>query len=225
MLLQIKNVIDAEQLMVIRGALDSASFIDGASTAGKQAAKVKLNSEIEQNSELGQKLAKIIVGNLYANQQFKDACLPHKIAQPIFSRYQKGMEYGEHIDDPVMGDHARLRCDVAMTLFLNEPTEYEGGELSIRTNFGKQEIKLNAGDLVLYPASSLHAVNEIKSGFRQVAVTWVQSMIADPSQRELLYDLSQARNELLFGEHTINDRVIKQVDHSYTNLVRMWSQV
>ncbi len=225
MLLEIKNLIDPKQLTIMRAALSGGVFIDGSSSAGKSAAKVKVNTEIDQNSEMGQQLAKVMVGNLYANQQFKDACLPHKIAQPLFSRYQQGMKYGEHIDDPVMGDQARLRCDIAMTLFISDANEYEGGELSIHTTFGIQNIKLNAGNLILYPASSLHSVNEVTSGERLVGVTWVQSMIADTQKREILYELSQARNELLFSEHNLKDSTVKQVDHAYTNLVRRWTQV
>lgn len=225
MLLTLQNLIDPAQLKIMRNALTQGDYQNGSQSAGKAASQVKSNQEIAQNSQLGQQLAKIMAGNLYANQQFKDAALPHKIAQPLFARYTKGMKYGAHIDDPVMGEHPRFRCDIAMTLFINEPDEYEGGELLIETSFGTQSIKLPAGSLVLYPASSIHSVNEVQSGLRLVGVCWLQSLVADAHKREILYQMSQARNELLFSDHSVSETTVKQIDYAYTNLVRCWSQV
>lgn len=225
MLLTIPNLIEPAQLKIMYNALTQGDFQNGTSSAGRVAAKVKSNQEIPQDSNLGQQLAKIMIGNLYANQQFKDATLPHKISQPLFARYNKGMKYGAHIDDPVMGEHPRLRCDIAMTLFINKPEEYEGGELQIQTSFGLQSIKLDAGSLVIYPASSIHSVAEVVQGQRIVGVCWLQSLVADAQKREILYQLSQARNKLLFDSESALQSTAKQVDYAYTNLVRRWSQV
>ena len=225
MLLTIKQIIDPKQMQIVRSSVEQATFVDGSMTAGQVAKTVKKNSEIAMDSQVGQQLATVVMGNLYTNQQFKDACLPLKVAQPIFARYEPGMAYGAHIDDPVMGDQTRLRCDIALTLFINNANEYEGGELTIETEFGPQSVKLNSGDVVIYPASSLHRVNEVTQGIRLVAVTWIQSMVADSGKRAILYELAQARNTLLFDQHNLDKATVAQVDHVYTNLVRRWSQV
>lgn len=224
MLLQIPNVIDQPQLDVILPALKSATFVDGKLSAGMAAKKVKNNLEMDQASDVAQKLSKIVMGNLYNSPVFRSAALPLRVAMPFFARYSKGMTYGDHIDDPVMGgDVQKFRCDVATTVFLNAPDEYEGGELVVRTAFGDQKIKLPAGDAVVYPASSLHHVAEVSKGERIVAVTWIQSMVRDPAKRELLHELNQAREALL--QDSADPQVTAQVDHSYTNLVRMWAEV
>ena len=166
----------------------------------------------------------LIMSTLANNATFRDAVLPHQVAQPVFARYTPGMFYGDHIDDPVMGGAgAHFRTDVAVTVFLNAPDQYDGGELVVNTAFGEQKVKLNAGDVVTYPASSIHRVNEVTRGERQVAVTWIQSMIRDPGKRELLYELAQARNELI--KVSPDSPTTKQLDHAYVNLVRMWSDV
>ena len=150
--------------------------------------------------------------------------MPRQVAQPVFARYTPGMQYGDHIDDPIMGGAGtQFRTDVAVTVFLNQPDQYDGGELVINTTFGEQQIKLNAGDVVIYPASSIHRVAEVTKGERLVAVTWIQSLIRDPVKRELLYELSLARNTLL--SDAPDSETTKQVDHTYVNLVRMWSEV
>lgn len=223
MLLEIPKVIDASQLEVIGPALQQAPFVDGRLSAGARAERVKDNREIKQDAEIAQHLSTIVVGNLYNNAMFRSAALPHRVATPFFAKYEKGMTYGDHIDDPVMGEQQRFRCDVAVTVFLNSPAEYEGGELVIRTSFGDRMVKLPAGHAVVYPASSLHRVAEITRGARFVAVTWVQSMVRDPDRRELLYELNLARETLMReapdADHTAH------VDHTYTNLIRMWAEV
>ncbi len=223
MLLTLKSVIDPEQLTVIQQALQQAPFIDGRSSAGKSAGKVKNNQEVDQNSEMGKQLAQVIIGNLSHNDGFKNAALPLRIATPFIAKYGPGMTYGFHIDDPVMGQEQRFRCDVACTIFLNSPEDYDGGELIVRTSFGETKVKLAAGDAVVYPASSLHQVAEVSRGERMVAVTWIQSLVRDPAQRELLHELGQARDTLMAEKPGADETA--QVDHSYTNLVRMWSEV
>ena len=224
MLLHIPRVIDSLQLGVIQGALKQSKFVDGKLSAGMVAEKVKRNEEVDQHTDTAVQLSKIIIGNLYHHAVFRSAAMPLRVATPFFARYRPGMTYGDHIDDPVMGgDGQRFRCDIATTVFLNEPEEYVGGELLIRTQFGDQKIKLPAGDAVVYPASSLHQVAEVTEGERIVAVTWVQSMIREPAKREILHELNLAREKLL--HESAAGETGKQVDHAYTNLVRMWAEV
>jgi len=224
MMLHVPQLIDQQQLSVLLPAIAEAPFVDGKLTAGITAKSVKNNLEVDQASELGQHLAKIMIGNLYNNPLFREAALPYRIATPLFAKYEKGQSYGSHIDDPVMGgDNQKFRCDIAITLFLSNPDDYEGGELTIQTRFGEQQCKYPAGDIVLYPASSLHRVAEVTAGTRIVGVTWVQSMVRDPAQREILFDLAQARNSL--NQKGDMKDTNDQVEHSYNNLVRMWSEV
>ncbi|HED17666.1 MAG TPA: Fe2+-dependent dioxygenase [Gammaproteobacteria bacterium] len=224
MLITIDSIIDSQQLAVIRQALVGAPFVDGRLSAGKAAAQVKQNKEVNPQEQIATDLAKIIMGNLYHNEAFKLAALPYRVSTPIVARYTPGMHYGEHIDDPVMGTEGqRFRCDVATTVFLNEPDEYDGGVLVVRTTFGEKRVKLAAGSAVVYPASSLHQVTDVTRGTRLVAVTWIQSMVRDPAKREVLYELGLARETLL--ESSAGSETCQQLDHSYTNLVRMWADV
>lgn len=223
MLIQLQHVIDERQLAVIHQALAQAEFVDGRLSAGRRAEQVKTNQEIEPGSEIASHLQKIIAGNLYNHVEFREAALPLHMAQPIVARYDAQMTYGNHIDDPVMGEQQRFRCDIALTLFLNAPGDYHGGELCVRTAFGDQRVKLAAGDAVLYPASSVHRVEPVQSGSRLVAVTWIQSMIRSAERRELLYELGLARRRLMQTQaHATETR---RVDHAYVNLVRMWAEV
>lgn len=198
MLLEIPGVLNAAQLEKINQILDQAEFVDGKLTAGMAARRVKRNQEMKQEPKRMELLIRILVSSLSHNDTFNSAVLPHRMADPIFARYQPGMTYGDHVDDPIMGKSGpRFRTDVSMTLFLREPESYEGGELVIRTSFGAREVKLAAGDAVIYPSSSLHRVAEVTRGERLVALAWVQSHVRDPAQRELLYELNQAREKLL----------------------------
>ncbi|MCB1738661.1 MAG: Fe2+-dependent dioxygenase, partial [Gammaproteobacteria bacterium] len=144
-------------------------------------------------------------------------------ADPIIARYTPGMAYGEHIDDPIMGTGQKFRTDISMTVFLNAPEAYDGGDLIAETPFGRQTVKLPAGDAVIYPSGSLHQVGEVTAGERLVAVAWIQSMIRDPQRRQLLYELNQAREKLLVIAPGNSET--RQIDHTYINLVRMWAEV
>lgn len=224
MLLQIKNIFDEPKLKNIREMLDKAEFIDGKYSAGEHASRVKQNLEMKPTSLQADYLDRMIMTTLAENEEFRRAALPHQASQPVFARYTQGMHYGEHIDDPVMGTSGgRFRTDIAVTVFLNNPIEYGGGELVINTTFGEQIIKLSAGDAVIYPASSLHRVNNVVKGERLVAVCWIQSLVRDPAQREILYGLNSARQKLM--ENLPDAEETQQVDHAYVNLVRMWSEV
>lgn len=224
MLLTIPALLNPAQLDKIRSLLAESDFVDGKLTAGRAAARVKRNEEMRPEPERMQLLARILMASLGHHETFRFGALPHRVADPIFARYQPGMTYGDHVDDPIMGTSGpRFRSDVSMTVFLSPPEDYDGGELVVRTAFGDRRIKLPAGDAVIYPSSSLHHVAEVTRGERLVALTWIQSYVRDPARRELLYELNLAREHLLKeapgAEHT------GQVDRSYTNLVRMWSDL
>jgi PKHD-type hydroxylase len=224
MLLSISELLNPAQLDKIHQVLADAEFVDGRLTAGFAAARVKQNQEMRPEPRRMQRLIRILMSSLGHNETFRFAALPHRVADPIIARYQPGMTYGDHVDDPIMGSSGpRFRSDVSMTIFLSSPEDYDGGELVIRTAFGNRQVKLSAGDAVIYPSSSLHRVEEVTRGQRTVALTWIQSYVRDPARRELLYELNLAREHLLREapgtEHT------GQVDRSYANLVRMWSEI
>lgn len=223
MLLEIPELLNRAQLAKVHELLDSARFVDGRLTAGMAASKVKQNEELAQDPELLQRLYRIIMASVGHSERFRSAALPAKVADFIFARYQPGMRYGDHVDDPIMGQGPKFRSDLSMTLFLNEPDRYEGGELVIRTAFGEQVVKLRAGHAVLYPSASVHRVAEVTRGERLVALTWIQSFVRDAAQRELLFELDQSRQQLLRTDP--DSEVTKHVDRSYVNLLRMWAEV
>ncbi len=224
MLITLHNILDRDRLQNLRSMLAGGQFIDGAASAGANARQVKHNEELAGNQKQRQYLDQMIVSSLAANENFRSAALAHRVSQPVFARYTTGMAYGDHIDDPVMGDGGgRFRVDLALTLFISDSADYDGGELIINTTFGNQQVKLAAGDAVLYPASSLHRVNTVNRGERLVAVCWIQSLIRDPARRELLFELDQARGALRATSPRSPQSA--QIDHVYTNLVRMWSEL
>ena len=224
MLITIPKVFDADKLENIRATIARNPFVDGKKSAGKLAQQVKHNEEMQGNRQQSEYLDQLIMSTLANNATFRDAVLPHQVSQPVIARYTRGMAYGDHIDDPIMGGAGmHFRTDVAITVFLNAPDQYKGGELVINTTFGEQRVKLAAGDVVAYPSSSLHRVDEVTEGERLVAVIWIQSMVRDPAKRELLFELSQARNALI--ENEPQSDIARKVDHSYVNLVRMWSEI
>lgn len=224
MLLIIPKVFDEQKLDNIQAMLAKMTFVDGKLSAGKNARTVKNNEEIQASRQQQDYLDQLIMTTLANNASFRDAAMPHQVSQPVIARYTTGMQYGNHIDDPIMGGASgRFRADIALTLFLNAPDEYSGGELAIETTFGTQQLKLPAGDVVIYPASSVHRVNEIQSGQRLVAVCWIQSLVRDPEKRSVLYELAQAREHLM--QKNAGENVTQQIDHAYVNLVRMWSEL
>jgi PKHD-type hydroxylase len=223
-LLEIPKVLNAAQLAKVDEILDGAEFVDGKLSAGLAARQVKDNEELKKEPKRMELLIRILVSSLAHNRIFNSAVLPYRMADPIFSRYRTGMQYGDHVDDAIMGKNGpRLRSDVSMTLFLRDPESYQGGELVIRTSFGTSKVKLAAGDAVIYPSSSLHHVAEVTAGERLAALLWVQSHVRDPARRELLFELNQAREQLL--AEAPNEQSTRLVDRSFANLVRMWSEV
>jgi PKHD-type hydroxylase len=224
MLLTIPELLNQAQIEKIRQLLQDAPFVDGRLTAGFAAARVKNNLEMQPEPERMRLLIRITMASLGHNETFRFGVLPHRVADPIFARYDPGMAYGDHVDDPIMGASGpRFRTDASMTIFLNAPETYDGGELVVRTSFGGQRVKLPAGHAVVYPSSSLHQVAPVTRGDRLVALTWVQSYVRDPARRELLYELNLARERLL--KDAPGTEAAAYVDRSYANLLRMWAEV
>lgn len=225
MLIVIANVLSKDEVRQFRAHLDQAEWQDGVRTAGTLAQQVKRNLQIDDNSDLAIKLGNHILRNLGQHPAFISAALPQKIYPPKFNCYQDGGGYGLHVDSAIMvqpGTGQNLRSDLAATLFLAEPEEYEGGELEIDTDFGAQTVKLAAGDMVLYPASSLHRVTPVTSGARIASFFWIESMVSDGTERSMLYDLDQAIQKLSMTVDSQNSALLT-LTGVYHNLLRRWA--
>ena len=224
MLVTIPNVLNKEDISVIADLMATANFHEGTASAGSEAIRVKNNHEMFISDAEMQRLNNLVMGKLVQNPTYIAAAFAKRIATPFYAKYTEGMHYGNHVDDPVMGPAIqRYRTDVSITIFLNDPEAYDGGELIISTAFGEQKVKLNAGDAVMYPSSSTHQVAEVTRGERLVAVTWLQSTVRDPAKREILYNLSQARESLIESMPGSNE--LELLSNSYVNLLRMWSDI
>ena len=224
MLTHIKGILDPQQLAAAHRLIAAGKYTDGSTSAGMAARRVKHNEELALDPAQMSDLNNLVMNSLVQNPVYRSAAMPLRIAAPYYAHYTKGMSYGEHVDDPIMGTGSELyRSDVSITIFLNSPDEYDGGELVIQTAFGEQQVKLPAGDAVLYPSSSVHRVAEVTRGERLVAVSWVQSLVQEPEQRTLLHELNQARETLLREQPDADET--RQVNQSYINLVRMWSVI
>ncbi|HED52100.1 MAG TPA: Fe2+-dependent dioxygenase [Gammaproteobacteria bacterium] len=224
MLVVIPAVLGKSSLEQVRSLLNNGRFVDGRLSAGTRARQVKQNEELQSADAQMEQLNSIVMGALVQHPHYQAAAMPVRVATPFYARYTKGMHYGDHVDDPIMGPPGgQYRSDISTTVFLNEPDTYEGGELVIRTGFGEQTFKLAAGNAIIYPSSSLHHVAEVTRGERLVAVTWTQSMVRDPARREILYQLYQARESLL--KKRSEDSETTQVDHAYVNLMRLWAEL
>jgi PKHD-type hydroxylase len=224
MLLTIPGLLIPAQMEKIRDILEGAEFVDGKLTAGFAAARVKNNLELNAETQRRERLNRVLMAAFAHNPKFRFGALPHRVADPIVARYVPGMRYGDHVDDPIMGTQGpRFRTDVSMTVFLNPPETYDGGELIIRSAFGERQVKLPAGHAVIYPSSSLHRVAEVTRGERLVVLTWMQSYVRDAAQRELLYELNLAREHLLESQPAAD--TTGYVDRCYSNLLRMWADL
>ncbi|MCK2182904.1 Fe2+-dependent dioxygenase [Halomonas getboli] len=224
MILCIDQAIPPELLSHVRTTLADSEFRDGRETAGWHARTVKQNQQADgrrpEIAELRQDIAKA----LQAHPLFQMAARPKRLKPLMFSRYQPGMSYGNHVDDAVMaGPQGAMRTDLSFTLFLNDPDGYEGGELLMDTTAGEQTYKLPAGGLILYPSSTLHRVEPVTRGERLAAVGWAQSQVRDPQQREILFDLDTTRRQ----EFDANGktRTFDMLSKSLANLLRMWAEV
>jgi PKHD-type hydroxylase len=227
MLVCIPNVLDAAQIVSLRERLDRANdgWVDGRVTAGYQGAPVKFNQQIDERSDVAQACQNIVVSALERHPMFISAVLPNTVYPPMFNRYSEGMRFGAHVDGslrlhPRTG--AKLRTDVSATLFLTDPEDYDGGELLIDDTFGRHAIKLAAGHMVVYPATSLHEVTPITRGARTSCFFWVQSLIRDDGQRALLYQMDTAIQRL--NQTNADDVARRTLIGCYHNLIREWSE-
>ncbi len=225
MLLHIPEVLTRDELAHIRQALETAEWTDGRETVGVQGAKVKRNEQLPDASPLKAELGRMVSAALERNPLFFAAALPLKTLPPRFNRYTGGGEYGFHVDGAVMriGDGQQLRSDVSCTLFLAEPDEYDGGELIVSDTYGEHEVKLPAGDLIVYPSSSLHKVAPVTRGARLAAFFWVQSMIRDDARRRMLFEMDTAIETLRRGD--ADQGAVLQLTGVYHNLLRQWTEV
>jgi PKHD-type hydroxylase len=227
MLIHIPNVLTPEELRNVRTIIEEAAWIDGKATAGDQAAKAKFNLQIEEGSEAGMKAGDIILRALGRNPTFNSAALPLRVLPPLFNRYDAGMKFDAHVDGAIRAvPHAgiRMRADVSSTLFLTDPDDYDGGELVIEDTYGTHTVKLPAGDMVVYPATSLHNVTPVTRGSRWSSFFWTQSMVRDDGRRTLLYDLDQAIIEVRARLGDKERASVALVSH-YHNLLRMWAEM
>ncbi|RMD62510.1 MAG: Fe2+-dependent dioxygenase [Alphaproteobacteria bacterium] len=222
MLVCIPDVLDWTELKKIHALIGDGAFKDGRLTAGYRAKRVKHNLQLDKEAPGAQEAKTLIVNALKRNRMFQRAAMPHTIRPFLISRYEVGMQYGMHVDDALMGGHPKVRSDVSITVFLNAPDEYEGGELTIASPFGEQQVKLPAGAAVVYPSSTLHRVEPVTRGVRLAAVSWIQSYVRDPARREILFDIYRLREKIatLAPDAEETDLAFK----THSNLLRMWSE-
>jgi PKHD-type hydroxylase len=226
MLTVIPNLLSAEDIAHCRHVLETSDWVDGKVTAGPQSARAKHNLQVPETAPQAKALGDIVLTRLGRHPIFLSAVLPAKVVPPLFNRYDVGMTFGAHIDNAIRfggPSGARYRTDLSCTLFLSEPADYDGGELVIEASHGTQSVKLAAGSLLVYPASTVHRVQPITRGSRWASFFWVQSMVRDDGRRALLYDLDQAiiaARADLADEH----RAVIGLTGTYHNLLRMWAE-
>src|SRR5262245_2660853 len=226
MLLAIPEVFTAQQAADARETLERAEWVDGRATAGHQSARAKHNRQLPEDSEAARRLGGLIVGALQAHALFVSAALPLRVFPPLFNRYEGGQSFGTHVDNAIRqvpGTPHRLRSDLSATLFLSPPDAYDGGELVVEDTYGVHDVKLPAGHLVLYPASSLHHVRPVTRGARLAAFFWIQSLVRDDGERTLLFDLDSAIQGLSGGQPDHPSAV--QLIGVYHNLLRRWAEL
>ena len=225
MLLKIPELLTPEEVIYCRNTLINAQWTDGNVTAGYQSSKAKNNMQLPENSVEAKELGDIIMAALARSNAFMSAALPLKIFPPLFNCYQGGQSFGTHIDNAIRqvpGTPVKVRTDISMTLFISEPDEYEGGELTIEDTYGTQTVKLPAGSIVLYPSTSLHRVTPVTKGCRLASFFWLQSMVNSDEKRALLFNLDMSIQSLR-KKVDDSDEII-QLTGVYHNLIRQWSQ-
>jgi len=226
MLLQIPDVLTAEQVAHARHLLDTANWVDGRVTAGHQSTQVKDNMQLPEDHPVGRELGDMILEALQRNALFISAALPLRVFPPLFNRYRGGQSFGNHVDNAIRqisGTHLRIRTDLSATLFLGEPEEYDGGELVVEDTYGVHSVKLPSGHMVLYPSTSLHHVRPVTRGARVASFFWIQSMLRDDGDRTLLFDLDTAIQRLTvdMADHP----AAVQLTAVYHNLLRRWADL
>jgi len=225
-IVQVPNVLNPEQIARCREVMNRASWIDGRVTAGHQSVQVKDNRQLPEHSLEARELGDMIVAALERNPLFITATLPLRVFPPLFNRYEGGESFGAHLDNSIRqipGTPLRVRTDISATLFLSAPEDYDGGELVVDDVYGAHAVKLGAGDMVVYPASSLHHVKPVTRGVRLASFFWVQSMVRDDGTRTLLFDLDMAINKV--NQALPNHGAVVELTNCYHNLLRRFAEV
>ncbi len=225
MLLQVPQVLNTEEVARARARLGAAAWVDGNVTSGYQSAQAKNNQQIAEDSAEARELGDLVLAALARHQLFFSAALPKQVFPPLFNRYGEGMTFGSHVDSAIRthaGSRIRMRTDLSATLFLSAPEDYDGGELVVEDNYGTHNVKLPAGDMVLYPATSLHRVTPVTRGTRVASFFWIQSMVRDDAQRTLLFDMDMSIIRLT-RDHPEHPGLVSLVG-VYHNLLRMWAE-
>ena len=224
--IRIPRILTVDELATCRTRLSAATWTDGRATAGSQSAKVKENLQLPEDGADARDLGQIVIRALERNPIFMAAVLPRHVFPPSFNRYEQGMAYGAHVDNAIRQvgrSPLRLRTDVSATLFLSDPNDYDGGELIVEGTHGAQSVKLPAGDLVVYAATSLHRVAPVTRGARNAAFFWVQSMVKDESERALLFELDRSIIEL--NRSLPDNPALVRLTACYHNLLRRWADM
>jgi len=223
----IPNVLTKEQVQYFRDEMNKIEWVNGKVTAGTLSATVKQNQQLPEDLPLTQHLGTIILESLGQHPLFLSAAIPLDIIPPLFNRYENNESFGFHVDNSIRrirGTHERLRTDLSCTVFLSDPEEYEGGDLVVEDTYGYHEIKLPAGDMILYPSTSLHEVTPVSSGCRIASFFWVQSMIREDAERHMLFNLDQSIQNLRMQLGDQHDEVMK-LTNLYHNLMRKWAEL
>ncbi|MDY6938759.1 MAG: Fe2+-dependent dioxygenase [Cyanobacteriota bacterium] len=223
MIFAIDDVLTPEELQQLDEHLDPKDFIDGKLTAGWHAKLVKHNTQLSKKADYTKKLTEMVSSALWRNPLFKVATQPKTIHSMLFSCYKAGMSYGSHVDNALMGNRSFLRSDVSLTLFLSDPADYEGGELIIENIDGERTYKLTSGSAIVYPSGALHRVAPVTEGMRLVVVAWVQSLVRDPMQREILFDLDTVRRSVF--QQSGKTLEFDLISKTHSNLLRRWAEV
>ncbi|MCY1161588.1 PKHD-type hydroxylase [compost metagenome] len=223
----IPNVLSKEQVAEFRQMMETANWVGGKVTAGTLSASVKQNQQLSEQDPLTHHLSELVIQAIWKNPVFQAAALPCQIIPPLFNRYDEHESFGFHVDNSIRlirGTAQQMRTDLSCTLFLSEPEEYDGGDLVIEDTYGYHEVKLPAGDVVLYPATSLHEVSSIIRGTRFASFFWVQSMIRDDAERHMLFNLDQSIQSLRMQLGDQHEEVVK-LTNLYHNLMRKWAEL
>lgn len=226
MMVHIPNVLTPEQVARCRAVMEAADWVDGKVTAGHQSSQVKHNLQLPEHSPLARELGEMVLAALARSNLFMSAVLPKQVFPPLFNRYDAGMTFGSHVDNSIRslpGASIRIRTDVSSTLFISGPEDYDGGELVVEDTYGTHAVKLPAGDMIVYPATSLHHVQPITRGSRIASFFWTQSMIRDESKRSLLFDMDMAIIKLN-RDHPQHGSVV-ELTGVYHNLLRQWAEL
>jgi len=225
MMLHIPEVLTPEQVARCREVMTKAEWVDGNVTAGHQSRQVKYNLQLPEESETARELGMMVHKALYKSPLFMSAALPHQVFPPLFNRYDAGMTFGAHVDNAIRSHPVapvRIRTDISATLFISAPEDYDGGELVVEDTYGSHEVKLPAGDLIVYPATSLHNVTPITRGSRIASFFWTQSLIRDVTKRALLFDLDMSIIQLT-RDHPDHPSLVS-LTAVYHNLLRQWAE-